>query len=54
MTYYKRLLQKYDSNDDGSLTENEWANMPKNPKSADVNRDGRITLEEYVKWSLAR
>jgi hypothetical protein len=52
--YYERLVQKYDKNADGSLTEDEWTQMSKNPQAADANRDGRITVEEYARWSLKR
>jgi len=54
MKYYEELLNKYDKNGDGSLIEDEWATMSKNPQAADVNRDGRITVEEFAKWHMTR
>lgn len=52
MKYFGALVEKFDKNADGSLTEDEWATMSKNPLAADVNRDGRITVEEYARWSM--
>jgi hypothetical protein len=52
--YFKKVYEKFDSNTDGVLTEDEWAQMSKNPQAADTNGDRRVTLEEYAKWSLMR
>ena len=40
------LVKKYDTNGDGVLTKDEWAHMSNDPSSADLNRDGRITLDD--------
>ena len=50
--YYSKLLQKYDSNSDGSLTKDEWSKMSKDPAAADEDGDGRITVVELAKWSM--
>ena len=52
--YFKKVVAKYDSSNDGVLTANEWSVMSKNPAAADSDGDGRITLEEYVRWSLKK
>ncbi|HUG71213.1 MAG TPA: hypothetical protein VMM76_25915 [Pirellulaceae bacterium] len=52
LSYYTKLLQKYDSNSDGSLTEDEWSKMSRNPAAADTDQDGKITVIEYAKWSM--
>jgi len=52
--FFKQLVIKYDANNDGELTANEWANMSKNPEAADADRNGRITVEEYARWKLQR
>jgi hypothetical protein len=51
--YYSRLLQKYDSNSDGSLTKDEWSKMSKDPAAADTDQNGKITVVEYAKWSMS-
>ncbi len=52
MKYFEAMVKKYDKNGDGSLIEDEWAAMSKDPQAADVNRDGRITVEELARWSM--
>jgi Ca2+-binding EF-hand superfamily protein len=52
--YFKKVVQKYDSSNDGVLTANEWASMSKDPSAADADGDGRITVEEYARWSMKR
>jgi Ca2+-binding EF-hand superfamily protein len=54
IAYYSKLLQKYDSNSDGSLSKDEWSKMSKDPAAADEDGDGRITLLELAKWSMRR
>ncbi len=39
-----------DENKDGALTTAEWKGMLIDPKPADGNGDGRITVEEYAGW----
>jgi Ca2+-binding EF-hand superfamily protein len=50
--YAKKVLSKYDANGDGELTSAEWAGMSKNPEAADTDHNGRITVEEYARWTL--
>jgi Ca2+-binding EF-hand superfamily protein len=54
MDYYKKLVAKYDTSGDGVLTADEWVNMSRNPVEADVNKDGKITVEEFARWSMKR
>jgi hypothetical protein len=54
IAYYIKLLQKYDSNSDGSLTKDEWIVMSKDPAAADTDQDGKITAVELAKWSMRR
>jgi len=51
LEYSQKLLGKYDRNGDGQLERDEWIYMGKNPEAADVDGDGRITVEEYVGWA---
>ena len=48
--YFKKVIIKYDTNNDGELTPDEWSNMSKNPEAADTDGNGRITIEEYAIW----
>lgn len=48
--YYTKVLQKYDSNADGSLAKDEWNAMSKDPAAADTDQDGKITAVELAKW----
>ena len=50
--YYQELVGKYDKNGDGLLERNEWINMARDPGAADVDGDGRITVEEYARWAM--
>lgn len=52
--YFKKVVIKYDANNDGELTPNEWSSMSKNPEAADTDRNGRITIEEYAIWQTQR
>ena len=44
--YAKGLIEKYDANKDGVLTEEEWPKMKIDHRSADRDGNGRITAEE--------
>ena len=48
--FAESTIKTYDKNGDGVLTEEEWGKMRKSLQLADVNRDGRVTAEELVKW----
>jgi Ca2+-binding EF-hand superfamily protein len=52
--YFKKVVIKYDANNDGELTPNEWSSMSKNPEAADVDKNGRITIEEFARWQMHR
>ena len=49
-----RVVQRYDTDEDGELTPQEWSAMLLSPKDADANRDGRITVLEFAGWMQAR
>ena len=49
---YRKLFDKFDTNRDGALVEEEWSKMSRPPKDADGN--GRITLGEFISWSTRR
>jgi len=51
-TIYRKLFDKFDTNQDGALVEEEWSKMSRPPKDADGN--GRITLGEFISWSTRR
>lgn len=48
--YAERLVHRYDLNGDGQLQSGEWSKMQGNPAAADANRDGVITLDEWVRY----
>jgi hypothetical protein len=52
--YARKIIGRYDRNADGVLTENEWNVILVDPSPADVDKDGRITVEEYARWMMKR
>jgi hypothetical protein len=54
LKYYQSLVRKYDRNNDGVLSVDEWKAMSNDPSAADTNKDGRITGEELAVWSTKR
>lgn len=50
----KRIVERYDKNQDNVLTASEWEKMLMSPAEADGNRDGRITVDEYALWMQSR
>ena len=46
----ERLFQKYDVDGDGRLSRTEWKKMLIQPTGADLNEDGFLTVEEYLKF----
>ncbi len=46
--YARHLLGQYDTDRDGRLQENEWANMRGNPRLADRDRNGELTEDELA------
>jgi len=52
--YAKRIIERNDRNKDGVLESWEWTQMLVDPSAADTNRDGKITVEEYVLWIQSR
>jgi Ca2+-binding EF-hand superfamily protein len=52
LNYYQQLVAKYDKNKDKVLVKDEWVSMSKDPAAADVDGNGRITVEELARWSM--
>jgi hypothetical protein len=46
----QRILDRYDKNQDGSLTKDEYSKMLMSPAEADLDKDGKIGLIEYAQW----
>lgn len=44
--YAEAIIKRYDRNNDGVLTADEWTKMNTDNSSADVHKDGRITSQE--------
>lgn len=47
--YAATLLERYDTNGNGVLEQDEWKKMPGAPQSMDINGDLIITLDELVR-----
>ncbi len=45
-----QIVRRYDKNQDGRLTSDEWSSMVVKPDGADTNQDGAITVEEYSQF----
>jgi len=54
LKYAKRLIDRYDKDEDGELTASEWSKMLMSPADADANRDARISVNEYALWMQSR
>lgn len=54
LKYSKRIIARYDKNNDGSLVRSEWQSMLLSPEMADQNGDGLLTAVEYAVWMQAR
>lgn len=52
-SYAASLLKQYDTNKNGVLEREEWAQMSGDPKASDRNGDGVITLDELTARLLA-
>mgnify|MGYP003873267823 CR=1 FL=1 len=50
--YAERLFHRYDLNRDGVLEPTEWSKMQGQPESADADRNGKITLDEWTNHIL--
>ncbi|TWU30586.1 EF-hand domain-containing protein [Novipirellula artificiosorum] len=53
-SYAQRIIGRYDKNQDGLLTEDEYSQMLMSPHDADRNKDGKIELDEYARWMSER
>jgi len=52
LDYFRKLVSQYDKNGDKHLERSEWASMSKNPEAADVDGNGRVSVEEYARWRM--
>lgn len=52
LEYYRRLVAKYDQNNDKSLDAEERSKMSKDCSEADTNKDGLVSVDEYAAWSM--
>ena len=52
LRYSQSLIKKYDENEDGVLTKDEWAKMTKPPEDADTDKDGKITDVEMARFRM--
>lgn len=50
----KKMIERYDKNADFALTPNEWGKMLISPAGADFDGDGRITVQEYAGFLMAK
>ena len=50
----KKLITRYDANDDKQLSKQEWEKMLLSPAKADANQDQQITIEEYANWARSK
>lgn len=50
----ERIVSRNDKDNSGTLTVDEWKTMVMDISGADLNRDGKITTEEYAGWMQAR
>ena len=51
LRYATTMIQRYDTNGDGILQQEEWEKMPGTPQAIDLDGDGQITKDELV-WYL--
>lgn len=49
-TWAKRQIEKYDKNKDGQLTVDEWSAMVVKPEGADADKNGIVTIDEFVQF----
>ena len=52
--FAERLLKQWDTNNNGVLQEEEWSRMAARYRAADLNGDGKITLDELVAFLASR
>jgi hypothetical protein len=53
-SYAQRIIGRYDKNQDGSLSEDEYSKMLMSPLDADLDKDGKIDVIEYARWMSER
>jgi hypothetical protein len=49
LRYAQYIVDRYDSNGDAQLVQEEWSRMSGSPQEADLNADGVITVEEFAR-----
>lgn len=50
LSYAERILSRNDKDKDGELVASEWKEMLLDISDADLDRNGRITVNEYAAW----
>jgi hypothetical protein len=48
LRHAQRIVDRHDRNRDGRLNADEWKSLPGNPGAADVDADGRLSVEEIA------
>jgi|GEM_PF-4693766 len=51
-SYARKIIGRHDTNGDNALTANEWKSMLVDPAPADLNQDGRVTIDEYARFLI--
>jgi hypothetical protein len=54
ISYTERIFGRYDTNEDKSLSADEWEKMLMSPIAADSDNDNLITVIEYATWMQQR
>lgn len=54
VTYSKRIVGRYDSDNNQVLTLDEWRKMLMSPAAADLDKNNSITINEYAAWMQSR
>lgn len=54
LAFSQERIKKYDKNQDGALTKDEWSSMSKDISPADRDGDGRITPTEYAIFTVTK
>ena len=52
--FSRKTLGKYDTNGNGTLEKDEWSKMSNNPEAADLDADGKISVEELAGFFMPK
>ncbi len=53
MRYCERITHRHDANGDGHLDAQEWSSMRGKPATADMDGDGRLTVDEFARYAAS-